>query len=118
MEKTSKVAEVAALLGYEGNVQDDIFTFEQSEFILTLSEKDTFLEAEILYKSPCPPELMGKAAVCLAKRNSDVALSGFFMDENGIFGQRHAFSKMDESANIAFAVFIMARTAVGNAICA
>ena len=109
--KDNKVIAVAKLLGKGDCVQNGVLTIEKSGFVFTLREKDDFLDAEVLFDQKCPLNLMDRAAVKLARANFRVALSGFFMDQLGNYGQRHKFSPHDANENIAFCCFIMIREA-------
>ena len=116
MSKTDKIVEIARLLGVEEHVRDGVLTLDHPEFVLTLSEKNAFLQTEILYKIPCPRELMGKTAVKLVAKNHRKELAGFFMDTNGLYGQRYDCSIREAAVNVAYNLFVLVREAPKNAI--
>lgn len=116
MSNTNKIVEIAGLLGVEDNVRDGILTIDHAEYVMTLCEKDALLQTELLYKNPCPPELKGKVAKNLVKKNHHIALAGFFMDANGLYGQRYDCSVEEAAENIAHNLFVLLHEALGNAI--
>ncbi len=116
MSKTNKVEEIAGLLGRDENVRDGVLTIEHAEYVLTLCEKDELLQTELLYKNPCPPELMGKIAKTLVKKNHHLAISGFFMEANGLYGQRYDCGVKEAAENVAHNLFVMMHEATGNVI--
>lgn len=116
MSKTNKIVEIARLLGVEEYVRDGVLTMEHEEYVLTLCEKDALLQTELLYKTPCSRERMGETARRLVAKNHCNTIAGFFMDTNGLYGQRYDCSVHEAAENVACNLFVLAREALKNAI--
>ena len=116
MTEQTTVARIAALLGAAEDVQDGALMINREEYVLTLCETDGFLEAELLYKTPCPRDQIEKAARILARRNHMAPIAGFFMCADGFYGQRQSYSVLEDSANIVAGLLRMAHSALSSAV--